>query len=108
MLPGGGRPCRDLNFQWPLILQLKDRGAAPHLALIAVQIMFGTWPIFGKIALRSMSSISLVGFRIFGAAIVFSLLQRKLGELRQLPKRVIAWLVLSSLLGVVVQPASFC
>ena len=54
---------------------------APHLALVAVQIMFGTWPIFGKIALRSMSSTSLVGFRIFGAAIVFALLQRKLGQL---------------------------
>jgi drug/metabolite transporter (DMT)-like permease len=79
----------------------KDRGAAPHLALIAVQVMFGTWPIVGKIALRSMSSVSLVGLRIFGAAIIFSLFQRKLGELRQLPKRVMAWLVLSSLLGVV-------
>ena len=84
-----------------------DRAITPHLALIAVQVMFGTWPIVGKIALRSMSSTSLVGFRIFGAAIVFSLLQRKLGELRQLPKRVIAWLVLSSLLGVVVNQLLF-
>jgi drug/metabolite transporter (DMT)-like permease len=85
----------------------KDRGVAPHLALIAVQVMFGTWPIFGKVALRSVSSTSLVGFRIFGAAIVFSLLQRKLGELRQLPKRVLAWLVLSSLLGVVLNQLLF-
>jgi drug/metabolite transporter (DMT)-like permease len=85
----------------------KDRTAAPHLALIAVQIMFGTWPIVGKIALRSLSSVSLVGFRIFGAAIVFSLLQRKLRELFQLPKRVIAWLVLSSLLGVVINQLLF-
>lgn len=79
----------------------KDRGAAPHLALIAVQIMFGTWPIVGKIALRSLSSNSLVGFRIFGAAIVFTLLQRRLRDLVQLPKKVIAWLFLSSLLGLV-------
>ena len=63
--------------------------------------MFGTWPIIGKIALRSLSSTSLVGFRIMGAAIVFSLLQRRFRELLQLPKRVMAWLVLSSLLGVV-------
>ena len=84
-----------------------DRAITPHLALIAVQVMFGTWPIFGKIALRSMSSASLVGFRIFGAAIVFSLLQRKLKELFQLPKRVMAWLVLSSLLGVVVNQLLF-
>jgi drug/metabolite transporter (DMT)-like permease len=85
----------------------KDRVFAPHLALIAVQIMFGTWPIVGKVALRSLSSVSLVGFRIFGAAIVFSLLQRKLKELFQLPKRVIAWLVLSSLLGVVINQLLF-
>jgi|SRR5882672_863368 len=85
----------------------KDHGLAPHVALIAVQIMFGTWPIFGKIALRSMSSVSLVGFRIFGAAIIFTLLQRKLPVLRQLPKRVLAWLMLSSLLGVVVNQLLF-
>jgi len=80
----------------------RDRAITPHFALIAVQVMFGTWPIFGKIVLRSMSSTSLVGFRICGAAIVFTLLQRKLSELLRLPKRVIAWLVLSSLLGVAV------
>lgn len=79
---------------------LKDHTIAPHLALVAVQIMFGTWPIFGKVVLRSMSSTSLVCFRIFGAAVVFTLLQRKLGELRQLPARVLAWLVFSSVLGV--------
>lgn len=85
----------------PVNTSLKDHTFAPHIALIAVQIMFGTWPIFGKIVLRSMSSTSLVGLRIFGAAIVFTLLQRKRGQLFQLPKRVLAWLVLSSLLGVV-------
>jgi drug/metabolite transporter (DMT)-like permease len=79
---------------------LKDHAIAPHLALVLVQIMFGTWPIFGKVVLRSMSSTSLVCFRIFGAALVFTLLQRKLGELRQLPSRVLGWLVFSSLLGV--------
>ena len=77
-----------------------ERAIAPHLALVAVQLMFGTWPIFGKIVLRSMSSTSLVGLRICGAALVFTLLQPKIGELRRLPKQVILWLVLSSLLGV--------
>jgi drug/metabolite transporter (DMT)-like permease len=86
---------------------LKDHAIAPHIALVVVQIMFGTWPILGKIALRSISSTSLVGIRIVGAAIVFSLLQRRLGQLRQLPKRVIAWLVLSSLLGVVLNQFIF-
>jgi drug/metabolite transporter (DMT)-like permease len=85
----------------------RDRDVAPHLALIAVQIMFGTWPIFGKIALRSMSSVSLVGFRICGAAIIFTLIQRKLNVLRQIPRRVIAWIFLSSLLGVVLNQLLF-
>jgi drug/metabolite transporter (DMT)-like permease len=80
--------------------QFKDHNIAPHVALVMVQIMFGTWPIFGKLVLRSMSSTSLVSLRILGAAIIFSLLQRRLGELRQLPRKVIAWLALSSLLGV--------
>ncbi|HEX9421700.1 MAG TPA: DMT family transporter [Pyrinomonadaceae bacterium] len=86
---------------------IRDHSAGPHLALIIVQILFGTWPIFGKIALRSMSSVSLVGFRICGAALVFTLLQRKLRELWQLPKRVLAWLTLCSLLGVVINQLLF-
>lgn len=86
---------------------LREHAVAPHLALIAVQIMFGTWPIIGKIALRSISSTSLVGLRIFGAAVIFTLLQRKLGQLRQLPWRVLGWLVISSLLGVVLNQLIF-
>ncbi len=86
---------------------IRDHSAGPHLALIMVQILFGTWPIFGKVALRSMSSVSLVGFRIYGAALVFTLLQRKLRELWQLPKRVLAWLTLCSLLGVVINQLLF-
>jgi len=85
----------------------KDHRIAPHVALVLVQIMFGTWPIFGKVVLRSMSSTSLVGLRIFGAAAIFTLLQRRLGELRRLPKRVFTWLVLSSLLGVVLNQLLF-
>ena len=81
-------------------LSIKNHAIAPHAALLLVQIMFGTWPILGKVTMRSMSSTSLVCFRIFGAAIVFTFLQRKLGDLRKLPRRVLAWLVLSSLLGV--------
>lgn len=85
----------------------KDKSVAPHLALVIVQIFFGTWPIFGKIALRSISSTSLVGFRIAGAAAIFILLQRRVGALRQMPKRIIAWLVLSALLGVVINQLLF-
>src|SRR4029077_3532269 len=85
----------------------KDHPIAPHLALLAVQIMFGSWPILGKVAMGSMSSTSLVCFRIFGAALIFSLLQRKLADLPRLPRRVLAWLVLSSLLGIAINQFVF-
>ncbi len=74
---------------------------APHLALIAVQILFGTWPIFGKVVLKSMSSTSLVSCRLTGAAFAFALLQRRLTPLLKMPKRDLSWLLLCSLLGVV-------
>ncbi len=85
----------------------KERNAAPHIALVVVQIFFGTWPIFGKVALRSVSSTTLVSFRIVGAAIIFSVLRRDFGPLRHLPKRVLAWVVLSALLGVIVNQLLF-
>ncbi|CAN5813495.1 DMT family transporter [soil metagenome] len=81
-------------------LLLKDRGFTLHLALFAVQIIFGTWPIVGKVALRSISSTSLVALRVVGAAAAFMLLQVKLGQLRRIPKRDLSWLVLCSVLGV--------
>ncbi|HKP47241.1 MAG TPA: DMT family transporter [Pyrinomonadaceae bacterium] len=85
----------------------KERGSAPHVALVVVQIFFGTWPIVGKIALRSISSASLVSFRITGGALIFFLLRRSFGQLRDVPKRVLAWIVLSALLGVVVNQLLF-
>lgn len=73
----------------------------PHLALIIVQILFGIWPIFGKIVLRSMSSTSLVVLRITGGALAFALLQRRLMPLLRMPPKDIGLLTLCSLLGVV-------
>src|SRR5215203_2557259 len=83
--------------------QIRERhsGIAPHLALIAVQLLFGTWPIFGKIVLRSMSSSSLVACRLTGAALAFAFLQRKLTPLLRMPVKDIAVLVLCSLMGIV-------
>ncbi len=86
---------------------VRDRGFTPHLALIGVQHMFGTWPIVGKIALRSMSSTSLVALRVVGASVAFMLLQVKLGQLRKIPRRDLAWLVLCSMLGVALNQLLF-
>ena len=91
----------------PSASSAKEHHLAPHAALIAVQVLFGTWPIFGKLALRDISSFSLVGFRICGAAIIFTVLQRKFSELWRLPKRVLAWLLVTSLLGVVLNQMLF-
>ncbi len=85
----------------PTLSQAKEHQVAPHVALIAVQVMFGTWPIVGKIVLRAISSTALVAIRVGGAAIALSLLQRKLGQLRHLPRRDLWWLLLASMLGVV-------
>jgi drug/metabolite transporter (DMT)-like permease len=73
----------------------------PHLALVTVQILFGAWPIFGKIVLRSMSATSLVACRLIGAAIVFALLRRRFTALFRMPRQDLFLLVLCSLTGVV-------
>ena len=73
----------------------------PHLALLLVQILFGSWPILGKVALRSMSPSSLVACRLTGAAIAFALLQRRLTPLLRMPVKDIALLTLCSMIGVV-------
>jgi len=78
-----------------------SEGFKPHLALIIVQILFGIWPIFGKIVLRSMSSTSLVSLRLAGAALLFALLQRHLTPLLRMRVKDIVLLVACSLLGIV-------
>ena len=73
----------------------------PHLALVAVQLLFGIWPIFGKVVLRSMSSTSLVAIRLVGAALLFALLQRRLTPLLRMPVKDIVVLTLCSMIGIV-------
>ena len=81
--------------------------AWPHVALIAVQLIFGTWPILGKVVLRVMSSNALVGFRVIGAAFALLLLRRQSGEFRRMSKRDVGVLVLCSMLGVVLNQFLF-
>lgn len=79
----------------------------PHGALIAVQLIFGTWPIVGKIALRSLPSTGLVTFRIVGATLAFLLIRRATGHVRIEGRGDYARLVLYSLLGVVLNQFLF-
>ena len=75
--------------------------AAPHLALIAVQLLFATWPIAGKIALRSISPVAVVGFRVAGASLVLLMLARVSGTLQMIDASDWPLLVASSVLGVI-------
>ena len=43
-----------------------------------MQLFFGTWPIVGKIVLRSMPSTTLAAARVFGGAVAFLILSRSL------------------------------
>ncbi|MEJ7700045.1 MAG: hypothetical protein WKF71_10425 [Pyrinomonadaceae bacterium] len=55
---------------------------SPHIALLAVQLMFGSAPILGKFALLAFPSFAIVGFRVAGAALAFYTLQKFRGDLR--------------------------
>lgn len=88
-------------------LEIKQSSAAPHLALIAVQMLFGSWPIVGKIALRGLSTPGLVAFRVGGAALAFLLLQSFAGRVAITRRSDYARLALYSLLGVVLNQLLF-
>lgn len=80
---------------------LLEHHLAPHLALVGVQLMFGSAPVVGKIALQSFPSSGIVGFRVFGAAIAFFLLQCLTGKPQLADKNDYWRLALLSLIGVV-------
>lgn len=55
---------------------------APHVALLAVQLMFGSAPVLGKAALLAFTPFAIVGFRVGGAALAFYFLQSLKGDFR--------------------------
>lgn len=59
----------------------EKKSYAPHIALIAVQMLFGCAPVIGKIALETFPSYAIVGFRVGAAALAFYFLQRFRGSL---------------------------
>ncbi|HVE59229.1 MAG TPA: DMT family transporter [Pyrinomonadaceae bacterium] len=58
-----------------------EQSYAPHIALFAVQVFFGTATVLGKFALLAFPPNALVGFRVGGAALAFYVLQRFRGSL---------------------------
>lgn len=49
----------------------RDAGLAPYVALVFVQVFFGTLPVFGKVAMREMTPFTLAAMRgVFGALLL--------------------------------------
>ncbi len=97
-----------------IFIQMKDQGVdtnnsyAPHLALVGVQLFFGTFPVVGKYILQTIPSLAVVGFRIGGAAAAFGLLQLLSKDGLRLDRRShYVWFALYSLLGVVLNQLLF-
>lgn len=97
---GGSKGQSELEYSGVSVPAATRTQAAPHLTLVAAQLMFGSWPIVGKIALRALPSTGLVALRVSGAALIFIILRRTLGQMRIPAKRDLAWIALYSLLGV--------
>src|SRR5436190_8598624 len=82
-------------------------GPAPHLALCAVQFLFATWPVVGKIALRTVPAVALVGFRVAGATVLLVILSALTRNLRPIARADWPLLIVSSALGLVLNQFLF-
>src|ERR1043166_2479291 len=75
--------------------------AGPHLALLAVQVIFGTWGIPAKIALRQITPFGLSGIRVVAAALAFATIGRLTGNFKPIARRHWPLLAASSFSGIV-------
>ena len=82
-------------------------GLRPHLALVAVQLFFGTWPIVGKIVLRAMPATTLAAARVFGGAVAFLILSRSLRRIAVARRSDYLKFALYGLLGVALNQLLF-
>jgi len=60
--------------------KIREHELTPHLALLAVQVFFGTGPVIGKIVLKVIPAIGLVGFRVGITAAVLVVVQALRGR----------------------------
>ncbi len=80
---------------------------SPHLALLAVQLFFGSLPVIGKVVLAVIPSVALVGFRVGITALVLFVFQRSRANLR-LEQRGDYWrLAVLSVFGVTINQLLF-
>jgi drug/metabolite transporter (DMT)-like permease len=81
--------------------QTRNFNAAPHLALIAVQVIFGTWGIPAKLALREITPFALSAIRVAAAAVAFCVIARLTGNFKPIARRHWPLLLGSSFCGIV-------
>lgn len=84
-----------------------DSDFAPHIALLAVQLMFGSAPVLGKAALLAFPSFAIVGFRVGGAALAFYFLQRFRGSLALEKREDYLYFAVFSLFGIALNQLLF-
>ena len=85
----------------------QERSTGPYFALAGVQILFGSLPVIGKVVLKSIPAISLVGFRVGIAAIVLVIIQGSRGRFWLKDKRDYFRLAVLSLFGVTINQLLF-
>lgn len=78
-----------------------------HLALIGAQTGFALFPIVGKVALRSLSPMTLAAFRVAAASLLLLLFRRAAGGGERVAPRDRRPILLLAILGVSINQVSF-
>ena len=84
-----------------------DKNYRPYLALIGVQVSFGSLAVVGKLVLTVIPAVALVGFRVGITAVILFVFQRFRGSLRLQHRRDYLRLAVLSVVGVTVNQLLF-
>ena len=88
-------------------MELKQKNYSPYLALLAVQMTFGALPVIGKIVLKTIPSLAVVGFRVGITALALYLVQRYRGNMRLEDKKDYLRFAILSFFGVTLNQILF-
>jgi drug/metabolite transporter (DMT)-like permease len=84
-----------------------EQSAAPYIALILVQVFFGSLPVIGKVVLAQIPSLALVGFRVGITALILFIFQAFRKRLWLRERGDYARLAILSLFGVTINQIFF-
>ncbi len=88
-------------------MELKQKNYSPYLALLAVQLTFGALPVIGKIVLKTIPSLAVVGFRVGITALALYMVQRYRGNMRLEDKKDYLRFAILSFFGVTLNQIFF-